>query len=185
MARILRLLALSWPLWLPMPVATAGACLIKGNINRHGERIYHVPGSRWHARTKISPGKGERWFCSEEEAIAAGWRPPLDQPLSPAAQALLGQGRGRDMMLMQGGMRALRPTPVARRYRARRALKGGRTSPSSGCRIKGNINRRGECIYHVPGSRWYERTKISPGKGERWFCSEEEAIAAGCRAPRR
>ncbi len=50
-------------------------CLVKGNINRKGERIYHVPSSRWYDRTKIDPSKGERWFCTKEEAKAAGWRP--------------------------------------------------------------------------------------------------------------
>jgi hypothetical protein len=39
-----------------------------------GERIYHAPGGRWYSRTKINEAKGERWFCSEEEARAAGWR---------------------------------------------------------------------------------------------------------------
>lgn len=52
----------------------SGACRIKGNISRSGERIYHVPGGRWYERTRINPSKGERWFCSEEEARAAGWR---------------------------------------------------------------------------------------------------------------
>jgi len=42
--------------------------------------------------------------------------------------------------------------------------------------IKGNINSRGDKIYHVPGGRSYEATKP-----EQWFCSEEEAIAAGFR----
>lgn len=50
------------------------ACRIKGNISQNGERIYHVPGGRWYARTRIDRFKGERWFCSEEEARAAGWR---------------------------------------------------------------------------------------------------------------
>ncbi|MGM0583236.1 MAG: thermonuclease family protein [Pseudomonadota bacterium] len=50
-----------------------GECVIKGNISGNG-RIYHMPGQRWYARTRISPGKGERWFCSEAEARAAGWR---------------------------------------------------------------------------------------------------------------
>ncbi len=49
-------------------------CRIKGNISRSGERIYHVPGGQYYDRTKISPSKGERWFCSEAEATAAGWR---------------------------------------------------------------------------------------------------------------
>ncbi len=50
------------------------SCAIKGNISSRGEKIYHVPGQRYHARTRISPGKGERWFCSEAEARRAGWR---------------------------------------------------------------------------------------------------------------
>lgn len=54
--------------------SSASACTIKGNINREGVRIYHLPGSRWYGRTKIDASKGERWFCSEVEAGAAGWR---------------------------------------------------------------------------------------------------------------
>jgi len=53
-----------------------------------------------------------------------------------------------------------------------------------GCRIKGNINRRGERIYHRPGDRSYAETRISTSRGERWFCSEREAREAGWRAPR-
>ena len=53
---------------------TAGPCLIKGNISSRGERIYHVPGGAYYSRTKISPSKGKRFFCSEAEAEAAGWR---------------------------------------------------------------------------------------------------------------
>ena len=50
------------------------ACNIKGNISTRGERIYHVPGQRYYAQTRISASHGERWFCSEAEARAAGWR---------------------------------------------------------------------------------------------------------------
>ncbi len=49
-------------------------CAIKGNINAKGKRIYHLPGGKWYDRTRIDPAKGERWFCSEAEARAAGWR---------------------------------------------------------------------------------------------------------------
>ena len=49
-------------------------CLIKGNISSSGERIYPVPGGAFYGRTKISPARGERFFCSEAEAKAAGWR---------------------------------------------------------------------------------------------------------------
>ena len=51
-------------------------CPIKGNINRAGERIYHTPWSPWYARTRIDESRGQRWFCDEAEAIAAGWRAP-------------------------------------------------------------------------------------------------------------
>ena len=59
----------------PSATPAAGPCLIKGNISKSG-RIYHVPGSRWYEKTKIDARAGERWFCSEDEARAAGWRAP-------------------------------------------------------------------------------------------------------------
>ena len=49
-------------------------CKIKGNISRSGVRIYHMPGGTYYGRTRIAESKGERWFCSEKEAIEAGWR---------------------------------------------------------------------------------------------------------------
>ncbi|SEP82394.1 hypothetical protein SAMN05428969_1069 [Devosia sp. YR412] len=55
-------------------LAQQGNCVIKGNINTQGERIYHVPGQKYYNDTRISASHGERWFCSEEEARAAGWR---------------------------------------------------------------------------------------------------------------
>ncbi len=53
---------------------TTGQCLIKGNISSKGERIYHVPGGEYYDATRIDTSKGERWFCTEAEAVAAGWR---------------------------------------------------------------------------------------------------------------
>ena len=59
----------------PAPKAASKRCNIKGNISHNsGRRIYHMPGDRDYARTRISPSRGERWFCSEAEARAAGWR---------------------------------------------------------------------------------------------------------------
>jgi cold shock CspA family protein len=50
-------------------------CNIKGNISvSTGDKLYHVAGMEDYEGTKIDPSKGERWFCSESEAIAAGWR---------------------------------------------------------------------------------------------------------------
>ncbi|TIU00979.1 MAG: hypothetical protein E5W55_01625 [Mesorhizobium sp.] len=51
------------------------SCNIKGNISYNtGERIYHVPGQEYYSATRINLLKGERWFCSEADARAAGWR---------------------------------------------------------------------------------------------------------------
>ena len=62
--------ALSYAPSLPIPFANA-ACNIKGNISVNtGERIYHVPGQEYYSETIISPLKGERWFCSEDEEQA-------------------------------------------------------------------------------------------------------------------
>jgi hypothetical protein len=54
--------------------AGAQECNIKGNVSTKGERIYHVPGQKYYNDTRIQASHGERWFCSEEEARAAGWR---------------------------------------------------------------------------------------------------------------
>jgi endonuclease YncB( thermonuclease family) len=59
----------------PSASEAATGCRIKGNINRNGERIYHLPGARDYDRTRVNERNGERWFCTEEEARAAGWRP--------------------------------------------------------------------------------------------------------------
>ena len=61
------------------------------------------------------------------------------------------------------------------------ASASGPVAPSPDCTIKGNVNRSGECIYHQPTSRWYAKIEMKISKGTRWFCSVDEAEAAGCR----
>jgi len=65
------------------------------------------------------------------------------------------------------------------------ASASGPVAPSPDCTIKGNVNSAGECIYHTPTSRWYKQIKMKISKGTRWFCSVDEAEAAGCRETRR
>ena len=52
-------------------------CPIKGAIHASGARVYYPPQSRVYKRIDIDPEKGERWFCSEEEAREAGWTQPV------------------------------------------------------------------------------------------------------------
>lgn len=56
------------------PAQTGGeGCVIKGNVNDK-KRIYHLPGCGSYNQTKIKPEEGDRWFCTEAEAQAAGFR---------------------------------------------------------------------------------------------------------------
>jgi endonuclease YncB( thermonuclease family) len=60
----------------PASSATAPSpeCTIKGNVNRRGDRVYHMPGQVAYAMINMQDPQ-KRWFCSEDEARAAGWRP--------------------------------------------------------------------------------------------------------------
>jgi hypothetical protein len=48
------------------------------------------------------------------------------------------------------------------------------SAPSPDCFIKGNINRKRERIYHLPGGLDYAKVDMA-APGKRWFCPEAEA----------
>jgi len=75
--------------------------------------------------------------------------------------------------------------PPANAHAILLASASGPVAPSPECTIKGNVNGAGECIYHTPASRWYAQIKMQVSKGTRWFCSVEDAQAAGCRETKR
>lgn len=53
-------------------------------------------------------------------------------------------------------------------YRHKRGAAAGSTpAPDSRCAIKGNINVRGDRIYHLPGSWAYPVVRIDTDRGER------------------
>lgn len=60
-----------------------------------------------------------------------------------------------------------------------------RQSAPQGCTIKGNVSAKGNRIYHMPGQRDYDATRISTSKGEAFFCSEADARTAGFRRAKR
>ncbi|MCX7342194.1 MAG: thermonuclease family protein, partial [Hyphomicrobiales bacterium] len=64
----------AWSAAQSMSQAPRPECPIKGNVSRSGERIYHMPWQRDYARVRMDQGEGKRWFCDENEAVAAGWR---------------------------------------------------------------------------------------------------------------
>ncbi|MFN3823652.1 MAG: thermonuclease family protein [Pseudorhodobacter sp.] len=76
------------------------------------------------------------------------------------------------------------PAPETFRQVQNRSTKSA-PQAAGGCTIKGNISSKGERIYHMPGQRFYEKTRIDRGKGEAMFCTEAEARAAGFRRAKR
>jgi endonuclease YncB( thermonuclease family) len=135
----------------------------------------------------LAPGPGRpRAVCETggrdlaRAMAAAGWAVPATgapEVLHAAARAARAAGRG----LWSG---AFEP-PAA--FRARWGLSGA-GGPAAGragddCAIKGNISGRAR-IYHLPGGANYAQVVIAPEQGERWFCSEAEALAAGWRRAR-
>ena len=65
-------------------------------------------------------------------------------------------------------------------WRARVWAEAKRTAPD-GCPIKGFVRSQSR-IYAMPWSEDYDQRNIKTVKGERWFCTEDEARAAGFRA---
>jgi endonuclease YncB( thermonuclease family) len=53
-----------------------------------------------------------------------------------------------------------------------------------GCPIKGQV-AGAQRFYVLPWSPDYERVRVQKARGERWFCSEQEALAAGFKAAQR
>ena len=87
----------------------------------------------------------------------ADWR--AANPQSPAPKPEIAQ-----LAREQGRPKRMAPQAVQR------------FADSMGCAIKGNRNRRGEWIYHLPGQNYYDVTRP-----EELFCTESEARAAGYR----
>jgi hypothetical protein len=68
-------------------------------------------------------------------------------------------------------------------YRAKVWEEAKRRAPD-GCPIKGQVTASTR-IYVLPWSPEYERARVQSARGERWFCSEQEAVAAGFKPAQR
>jgi endonuclease YncB( thermonuclease family) len=68
-------------------------------------------------------------------------------------------------------------------YRAKLWEEAKRRAPE-GCPIKGQVSGASR-VYVLPWSPDYERVRVQKARGERWFCSEQEALAAGFKAAQR
>ncbi len=124
------------------------------------ELIKHADNKTWTCHTRAREAKAGMW----QGAFIAPW----DWRARNKKTAILGAAK-----------------PVENANTTLLASASGSVAPSPDCTIKGNVNRAGECIYHQPTSRWYAKIKMQISKGTRWFCSVDEAEAAGCRETKR
>jgi endonuclease YncB( thermonuclease family) len=65
-------------------------------------------------------------------------------------------------------------------HRAKAWEEAKRRAPD-GCPIKGQVTGT-ERVYVMPGKPAYERLRMQASRGDRWFCSEQEAASAGFKA---
>lgn len=56
------------------PGDSARNCNVKGVFDDQGARIYYVPTDDEYDKIVVDPSRGDRMFCSDDEARLAGWR---------------------------------------------------------------------------------------------------------------
>ena len=169
------------------------------------ELIKHVENKSWtcHARQTDRRGRmvarcdveGEdiqKWLVKSGWALAYGRIfHDYDADERAAREAKAGMWQGAFIAPWDWRIRNKKTTilgaakPPANAHAILLASASGPIAPSPDCTIKGNVNSAGECIYHKPTSRWYAQIRMQISKGTRWFCSVEDAEAAGCRETRR
>lgn len=145
-------------------------CEIEAAARKTHRGLWSLPSARW-----VPP-----WIWRARQRASPGSRVPAKDYAQETAQdciAAIGEARAQPGDAMpQGLLGQDGPLPED-------TASSGVGHPP-GCDIKGNINSKGDRIYHLPGRSSYASTRINPDSGERWFCSEDEARAAGWRAPR-
>jgi hypothetical protein len=92
-------------------------------------------------------------------------------------------GQEREARAAKAGLWAGGEAERPAAFRAKVWEEARRRSPE-GCPIKGQVSG-GSRYYVLPWAPDYERLRVQRGRGERWFCSEQEAVSAGFRAAQR
>jgi endonuclease YncB( thermonuclease family) len=92
-------------------------------------------------------------------------------------------GQEREARAAKAGLWASGDVERPADYRAKLWDEAKRRAPD-GCPIKGQVAGSAR-VYVLPWSPDYDRTRVQKARGERWFCSEQEAVAAGFRAAQR
>jgi hypothetical protein len=132
-------------------------------------------------------------FSDQSPAIFGSASPaapqPVRRPATPSEEApsaiYVGDATATTSptALNQSGATSTRTPPVGYRTPTKSPVgcpRGCIPPPPSGCLIKGNIFQ-GQKLYLLPSSKYYDQASIDPSQGDRWFCTEQEAIANGWR----
>lgn len=53
-------------------------CVIKGNVDKNGQKYYHLPGDKYYSKTEVNLDKEDQWLCSVEEAGAKNFEHALE-----------------------------------------------------------------------------------------------------------
>jgi endonuclease YncB( thermonuclease family) len=169
------------------------------------ELIKHAGGKSWTCHTRTTDRRGRIVARCEVEGediqkwlVASGWAlsysrfsHDYDADEKAAREAKAGMWQGAFIAPWDWRARNKKTTILGATRPPESAISillasaSGSVAPSPDCTIKGNVNRSGECIYHTPASRWYAKIEMKISKGTRWFCSVDEAEAAGCRETKR
>jgi len=169
------------------------------------ELIKHVDGKTWICHVRQTDRRGRQVARCDVDGediqswmVKSGWAlsyirvsHDYDADEKAAREAKAGMWQGAFIAPWDWRVRnkkttilgAVKPPPNA--HAILLASASGPVAPSPDCTIKGNVNASGECIYHTRKSRWYAQIQMKISKGTRWFCSTEEAEAAGCRETKR
>jgi hypothetical protein len=89
----------------------------------------------------------------------------------------------REARAAKAGVWATGDTERPAAYRAKIWEEAKRRAPD-GCPIKGQVTGTSR-VYVLPWAPDYERVRVQKARGERWFCSEQEALSAGFKAAQR
>ena len=60
---------------LPGEASDPEFCVIKGTVNDKDQKVFYIPSDEGYDDIVIDPARGERMFCSDDQAILRGWRP--------------------------------------------------------------------------------------------------------------
>jgi endonuclease YncB( thermonuclease family) len=190
--------------------------IIDGDTLQIGDRIFHIAGIDAPELGQRCMIQGKSWRCGLEAALAlrklaafgtVGCTSQDDAPRVAGTCQIDGKDLG-EVMVGQGYAVALSgtvPSYQGTQDAARAAKLGlwrgefvppedwrlgarlpGEPTDTAFCVVKGAINEKDQRIFYVPSDERYEDITIDPDRGERMFCSDDEAILAGwSRFPRK